>query len=295
MMDLDFFRSGVTAENVLKGVGALVTLVAVKKTVTFFTATYTPHDKVHTDPHPGPSDTVVLYQFPRPVGVPFPSLSPPCVKLEAYLRLCGVSYVNRFTIADMRKSPMGTGPFISLNGVLYADSNLIIPRLEEAGLSAGLNGHLSPVQRAQAHAIKAMVDDVVYYAMVYERWQLDENWPSFKQVVFGNAPLVVKLFVAPMVRSKTVKGLHGQKMGRHTYREVLVKHGRCIDALATLLGNQNFFFGGATPTSVDVTVFAHLGCILAVPLKTMGLAEQIRSKHNLVKHIQRMAALTDMA
>ncbi|KAI8590760.1 hypothetical protein BDZ88DRAFT_86875 [Geranomyces variabilis] len=292
-MDLDLVK-GITAAQLLKGLGVVATLVAVKKTVTVLTATYTPPDKLHVDTNRGPTDTVVLYQFPRPTGVAFPSLSPPCVKLEAYLRLCGVSYVNRFTIAGMNKSPMGTGPFVSLNGVLHADSNLIIPMLEEMGLSKGLNSRLTPVQQAQAHAIQSMVDDIVYHAQVYERWQLDDNWASFKQIVFGQAPLFIRLLVAPMVRAKTVTSLHAQKIGRHTYREVLEKHGRCIDALAALLGDQDFFFGGDKPTLVDVTVFAHLGCILALPLKTMGLAQQIRAKPNLVRLVERMAALTKM-
>ncbi|KAJ3181251.1 hypothetical protein HDU87_001380 [Geranomyces variabilis] len=290
---MDLVRD-LTAAHVLKGLGVVATLVAFKKTISFLTAKYSPPEKLHADNKPGPTDTVVLYQFPRPDNVAFPSLSPPCVKLEAYLRLCGVSYVNRFTIAGLGKSPMGTAPFISLNGVLHADSNLIIPLLEETGLSTGLSAHLTPVQQAQAHAIQCMVDDVIYHALVYERWQLDDNWASYKQMVFGKAPFFVKQLVAPMIRAKTVTALQAHKIGRHTYREVLEKHGRCIDALAVLLGDQEFFFGGERPSLVDVTVFAHLGCILALQIKTMGLAQQIRAKPNLVRLVERMAALTKL-
>ena len=70
-------------------------------------------------------DVVVLHQFPRPKTCL--SLSPFPIKVETFLRITGIKYVNDFDFPyspDTRKSP-----WITLNGEDISDSQIIVETL----------------------------------------------------------------------------------------------------------------------------------------------------------------------
>ena len=72
-----------------------------------------------------PPDVVVLHQLRRPNTAL--SLSPFIVKLETFLRMANIKYVNDF---DFPKSPNTLkSPWITFNGEDIADSQVIIETL----------------------------------------------------------------------------------------------------------------------------------------------------------------------
>src|SRR5690554_190001 len=87
------------------------------------------------------SGPLVLHQFPPAFGLPI-SESPPCAKVEAYLRLTKIPY----TVApgDIRRSPNKLVPYIRWpDGTLQGESGDIIARLEgQAQLNAALDERL---------------------------------------------------------------------------------------------------------------------------------------------------------
>ena len=58
-------------------------------------------------------DVVVLHQFPR--GLTCPSISPYVLKLETFLRIHRIKYVNDF---EQPLSEKGKCPWITFNGIL---------------------------------------------------------------------------------------------------------------------------------------------------------------------------------
>ncbi|VDO58443.1 unnamed protein product, partial [Haemonchus placei] len=74
--------------------------------------------------HDWKSDTVYLYQFPRPKTIP--NLSPYCLKVETFLKVNKIPYE-----VSMGRSRYGLLPFIELNGEHIADSEIIIDRLKD--------------------------------------------------------------------------------------------------------------------------------------------------------------------
>ena len=66
-------------------------------------------------------DVVILHQFPRARYCPNPSPYP--IKLETFLRLHDINYVNDF---EEPMSDKGKSPWITLNGENVADSQIII-------------------------------------------------------------------------------------------------------------------------------------------------------------------------
>src|SRR5690554_1625083 len=83
------------------------------------------------------SEPLILHQFPPAFGLPI-SESPPCAKVEAYLRLTKTPYI--VGSGDTRRSPNKMVPYIRWpDGTLQGESGDIIARLEQqAQLNAAL-------------------------------------------------------------------------------------------------------------------------------------------------------------
>jgi hypothetical protein len=150
-----------------------------------------------------------------------PDISPFVVKLETYLRLAGIPYESK--PGDPRKGPKQKLPYVDDDGALLGDSRLIIEHLE-ARRGVSLDAHLSPKQRAVAAAFQSMLEEHLYFVIVYERWQLDANWqrylPTMRQILSGAVPGPLTGVVAGIARKQMLKSLHAQGTGRHTPEEV---------------------------------------------------------------------------
>lgn len=107
---------------------------------------------------------VLLHQLSRYKGVP--STSPPCLKLETYLRMAKIPYKSHF---GMYLSSKGKSPWITFNGEDIADSNLCIDFLNKE-LNVDLDESLTDVQRGASMALRRMCDENTYWGMVYHRW-----------------------------------------------------------------------------------------------------------------------------
>ncbi|MEQ9369404.1 MAG: glutathione S-transferase N-terminal domain-containing protein [Coleofasciculus chthonoplastes F3-SA18-01] len=74
---------------------------------------------------------ITLYTAPSFWGLP--SISPPCMKLETWLRMANLPYQTVIVTAqDFAIAPKGKIPFISYKGKLFGDSTLIIEMLKQA-------------------------------------------------------------------------------------------------------------------------------------------------------------------
>src|ERR1700723_1571530 len=115
-----------------------------------------------------------------------PDISPFVVKLETYLRLAGIPYGTKN--ADPRKAPKRKIPYIVDDAVVLGDTRFIIEHLEtKRGIS--LDARLTPRDRALATAFQSMLEEHLYFVMVYERWQIELNWerlaPTMRQILSG--------------------------------------------------------------------------------------------------------------
>ncbi|BFZ26109.1 hypothetical protein BsWGS_29147 [Bradybaena similaris] len=192
-----------------------------------------------------PPNTVLLYQKPR--GPYAPSMSNFPVKLETFLRMAKVPYVNDFS---GKLSPKEKSPFISYNNEIVSDSQFCIEYLNKK-LNLDLNKDLNKEQRAIAKAIQVLVDEHLYWTFVYFRWVYDR---TPKMVRLG---ITTSTFRIGRIRKDCINQLHGQGIGRHSTEEI--KHIMMTDlqALADYLGDKQFIMG-STPCEVDCSVFGLL-------------------------------------
>ena len=228
--------------------------------------------------------SITLYQFPTAYGLP--NASPFCMKVETYLRMAGIAYTARNGMYLMR-APKKKLPYIDHDGRIIADSHLIIGYLQSTYGDA-LDAALTPAQRARSTVILRLLEDSLYWVLLYARWIDERGWPLTRQAFFGTLPAPLRWFVPRLARRGIAQELYAQGTGRHAPEDIYRVGGADVEALSFLLG-ENAYFLGAEPTSVDAAAYAFLANILDVPLD-LPLREAARAHTNLPAYCARMRA-----
>lgn len=223
-----------------------------------------------------------LFQIPPSLkGTPNPS--PFCVKLECALRLGGIPYEIEH-VANPAAGPKHKVPFVEIDGTRIGDSTLIIDTLRAHGLD--LDRNLGARERATSHALQRMIEERLYWAMVYSRWVEDDGWRVVKGLYFAGLPWPMRAAVARGARKSVMARLDGHGIGRHSRDEIYALGAGDLTALSDFLGGHRFFFGDE-PTLADATAFGFLvnivGPDLPNPLKDAALGHA-----NLVAYTERM-------
>ncbi len=210
-----------------------------------------------------------------------------CVKVEAYLKMAELPYETRSGIQYLRRSPKGKLPFIKDDGEVIADSSFILKYLEEKHDNI-LDGHLNDEQKAISHAFVKMMDENLYWTVVYSRWALDHNWVIMKDMFFGSLPFVLKAIVPGIARKGVIKGLKGHGIGRHSEAEITEICAHDLQALSDFLGDKEFFFGDK-PSCLDAAAFGHLAQLMLVDDFTGPVFDKAKGYKNLVDYTNRIS------
>ncbi|MEZ5446006.1 MAG: glutathione S-transferase family protein [Gammaproteobacteria bacterium] len=226
---------------------------------------------------------ITLHQFPSAFGVP--NLSPFCMKVETYLRMAGLPY--RSVNANLRRAPKGKAPWIEDDGKVIADSGFILDYLKSK-YGDTLDAALTVEQRAASVALTRLMEEHLYWAVLYARWMEEENWRRLRPVFFGSLPAPLRWFVPGLVRAALRRELRGHGIGRHRPEEIHALGCSDISALADFLGGKPYFIGEA-PTSVDASAYAFLANVLWVPLNP-PLQAHAMGRPSLLAYCERMRA-----
>jgi len=227
---------------------------------------------------------IKLFQFKPAFGLP--NASPFCMKLETYLRMAGLPYECPRG-ADLRKSPKGKLPYIEDGSKCVADSSFIIEYLKQT-YGDTLDAQLSERERAQALAIRRLIEENLYWAAIYARWIEDQGFAATRKVFFDGMPPPLKQLVPHLARRAIRQELYGHGMGRHSREEIYAIGCQDIRALAQLLGDQPYFMGD-NPTSLDATAYAFIANLLNSPVAS-PLTDEAKKHANLDAYCQRMKA-----
>ena len=137
---------------------------------------------------------ITLYSFGPAFGLPDPS--PFVMKAEVLLKMAGLTYTA--DTGGFNKSPKGKLPYVIDDGETVADSTFIRWYLEKK-YHIDFDRGLTAEQRAIAWAFEKMLEDNLYWAVVYERWMIDGNFNKGPRNFFRAVP-------API---RTVRDWHG--------------------------------------------------------------------------------------
>jgi glutathione S-transferase len=199
--------------------------------------------------------TIKVYKFGPAFGLP--DASPFVTKVETYLRLSHQPYET--ITGDVRKAPRKQLPFIEVDGKIVADSTAIVDQLE-AARPEKMDAKVTEKQRAVAQAFKSMLEEHLYFCLLYMRWTTDDGWtvfePTLREMLGAmGVPGFLKGMVAGQARKHTTGRTATQGLGRQPRAEVVGAANRILDSLAVQLGDGPYFLGEG-PTTYDATVYA---------------------------------------
>lgn len=225
---------------------------------------------------------IKLYQFPRVMGLI--NAGSFCAKVETYFKMAGLDY-EVVELADPRKAPKGKLPYIEDDGVVIADSTAIIEHCK-AKYGDALNEGMPEQAATVGHAFKHMLDENLYFAILYNRWADPEFWPITKEAFKPMFPPVIGGLLLEKLRKDMIKVLNVQGIGRHSRDEVYAIGNSDLDAVSKFLGDKPFFHGDK-PRDTDACVFGHLMQVIVAPHET-PMKAHAKSLPNLVDYCDRM-------
>jgi glutathione S-transferase len=231
--------------------------------------------------HPAP--VITLYTMPGTDALE--SFSPFCMKVEVYLKLQKIPYQAK--PGDPRVAPKGKLPIIEDAGTKVADSSIILAHLEKKAAHA-LDADLDAAGRAQAHVLKRMIEESLYFVLVWSRWADEAGWAELRTHIEPLMPAVVRWLVPGIIRKKVVASTVAQGTGRHTRDEIYALGKADLEALAALLGDRPYLLGDQLRT-IDVTAYAFLANIM-LWTKPSPLTDAARSLPVLEAYVKRIAA-----
>ncbi|GAD97832.1 conserved hypothetical protein [Paecilomyces variotii No. 5] len=220
--------------------------------------------------------------------------SPFVIKLEARLRFAGVQYDTK--TGSAREAPRGKIPYVEVRqrgsdsatsvgtvttaavegtSSTLADSTLIIKHLVERGILPDINAQASPpTVRAQDLAIRALLEEKLYFYHSWERWT--QNYYAMRDHVLSALTFPARWVVGLLIYRGMTQTLHGQGTGRYTADEIRIFRSEIWEAIngllissrarATVNGfprDQPFWvLEGESPTEADATLFGFIVSVL---------------------------------
>jgi glutathione S-transferase len=210
------------------------------------------------------------------------------MKLETWLRMAKLPY-KIDTEIDFSLAPKGKIPFIEYKGKYIGDSTLIIEMLKEKE-GIDLDKSLTTTERAISLAFRRMLKENTYWGLVYIRYNIEENWQLYRQVLANMLGASVPAEQCELIVEELSKTVHtqmyNQGMGRHSSEEVYQITTADFQALSDFLADKPFFMGDK-PTTLDATAYAYVGTCIKPPFKS-PIVDYILQLENLCQHYERM-------
>lgn len=164
--------------------------------------------------------------------------SPFCQKLKSFLLFHNIPFTEKKAIPN--HGPYQKVPFVEYQGKTLGDSDLIIQQLTK---DLNLPTNLSYDQVATGTAWQRLLEDHLYWVLVYCRWIPNEQWLVLKQAFFGPLPLLPRTIIAQLSRNQVRRTLKGQGFGRFSLEQVVELGLQDLTALDNHLNNNTFICG----------------------------------------------------
>lgn len=224
-----------------------------------------------------------LQVFGPAFGLPDPS--PFAMKGEMLLKLAGLEYTTE--IGDVRKAPKGKMPVLHDEDAVIPDTTFIRFHLEDK-YGINFDTQLSARDRGIAWSVEKMLEDSLYFAAMYERWAIDDNFDRGPRRFFDQIPAPARGLLVYIVRKQVKRNMWGQGISRHSREEICRLAARMLASVSDVMGSNKYLMG-SSPCGADATVFSFVaGCLC--PVFESDVLSHARSHENLVDYHHRMMA-----
>eukprot|EP00873_Tetraselmis_striata_P040673 jgi/Tetstr1/460937/TSEL_006089.t1 len=233
-------------------------------------------------------DVVVVHA--REGAWELPSFCPASVSVLAYLRLSRIAF-SESPCSSSSTSPSGSLPVLESGDELVGNEDTSSWRCEwDAAASildhlartrVDLDSCLTPHEKALKMAYAALVDSKLLPATVFSTWVSQNSWRNYTQAAYGAG--------LPFPASRLVPWRRRREMLRHfadANEGQLVEDAACVyAALAAQLEARGPFLFGDKPSSLDMTVFAHLLYHRNAPMCSR-LRVELHKHNRLTEYVQ---------
>ncbi|MEM9103870.1 MAG: glutathione S-transferase family protein, partial [Pseudomonadota bacterium] len=207
-----------------------------------------------------------------------------CSKVEIFLKLNQIPYESK-AIQNPTQFPKKKLPVIIDDGQTICDSHFIIEHLIKKK-SLNIDEHLNEKDKSLGFAYTKMVEEFLYWAIVHERWFIDENFKKLKASYFNKVPNVMRNFIAGMIRRSISKSAFGHGMGRHKTEEVMSLGKNAIHHLSVFLEEKPYLLGDKV-SSWDASIYGFVASLLHSPL-SVELKKHTQEYLNLIEYDKRL-------
>jgi len=148
---------------------------------------------------------------------------------------------------------------------VLADSTLIPKSLIANNIMDELNARLSPKDRAHDLAIRAMMEEKLFYYNIRERWI--DNYYTMRDFIMAKVPFPQRAIFGYLGYRQIVRRLHDQGTGRFSEEEIRSFRREVWESVNALLahsrktadGDECFWvLGGDEPTEADASVYGFI-------------------------------------
>lgn len=194
-----------------------------------------------------------------PTGGPF------SLKLVTWLEMAGIDYAIEVE-NDARRGPKGKNPWVSIDGELVGDTELIIERLSrERGID--LDAHLTVRERAISQAFTRLLDEHLHQVITETHFVHPAGWAIHGQAIreMLDAPGFLRPLICGFISRNAAKQTWWRGIGRHDFATVEQMGIEDLAALTAQLGHHDYLMGDRV-SNVDASFYGMLAVILQVPL-----------------------------
>jgi len=214
-----------------------------------------------------------------------PNASPFCLKLEAILRWQKIPFVIKHALPF--EGPFKKVPFVSYQGKKLGDSSHIIETL----IKDNQIQYSESLDLAIGHSFQRVVEEHLYWTVVYFRWQDSQAWPTLRDAFFGAIPVFVRPFIVAKARKQATRALWGQGIGRLPTALIIARAKADLTAINERLQKHRYICGEQL-THYDLAIWAVLRQLVDCELKIQHteLAQSFSEITRYVKDITRQLA-----
>jgi metaxin len=269
--------------------------------------TYPANDLPRRSPRRREATTLYIFTSPKSARKGAPSFNPACLKwqvrqaslceppvvltlAQAYLKFNSIDF--RTAPSNNHASPTGVLPFILPATSLSVTQTTPVPPNKILKWTASQGGKQEEAADMRYEAYSSLLDHRVRRAWLFTLYLDDLNFQAVAK----------KLYIYPASSNVFVQMTLAYQL-QQAAREELLKYSTYIDeddlyaeavgafqALSTLLGDDENFFGTAQPNLFDASVFAYTHLLLDNNLgwQNKRMPDSLRRNANLVQHRQRI-------
>ena len=231
---------------------------------------------------------IILHGAAADWSVPTPTSSPACSKMIAFFNYTKIPFEIDTTMVTHPKTKKM--PWITYKNRHIPDSNMIIKYIKnESSLNnIDIDSHLNELQKSVLIAYKSMIEDTLYFIIAYRRWMEQENANKYLPIVFEKIPVpkwIISYLIGPQILKSVKNQTFYQGISRLPRDDIYKKGVDVVKSVLVYRGDNKFFFNDKL-TTLDLTIYAHIGSMYQVPLKWYGEKDELPNKKEINEYMK---------